>query len=104
MSSNLTRRSDPLDDFFRGFFVRPVDFGGGLAHAPTAADAPQMRVDVREVADHYAVHAELPGIAGRVAIRKGIHPLFATAVCPVFGRHPAFNFLLDIIITNRSRS
>lgn len=62
MSSNLTRRSDPLDDFFRGFFVRPVDFGGGLAHAPTAADAPQMRVDVREVADHYAVHAELPGI------------------------------------------
>lgn len=61
MSSNITRRTDPLEDFFRGFFVRPVDFGGGIPQA-TATDAPQMRVDVREVGDHYAVHAELPGI------------------------------------------
>jgi len=53
--SNITRR-DPLDDFFRGFFVRPVEFGG----APT--EAPQMRVDVKEVTDAYQVHAELPGI------------------------------------------
>ena len=28
MSTNVTRRVDPLEDFFRGFFVRPVDFGG----------------------------------------------------------------------------
>ena len=28
MSTNLTRRSDPFDDLFRGFFIRPVDFGG----------------------------------------------------------------------------
>ena len=53
--SNLTRR-DPLDDFFRGFLVRPVEYGGGTS------EAPQMRVDVKEVGDSYQVHAELPGI------------------------------------------
>ena len=53
--SNLTRR-DPLDDFFRGFLVRPVEYGGGNS------EAPQMRVDVKEVDDNYQVHAELPGI------------------------------------------
>ncbi|WP_374244393.1 Hsp20/alpha crystallin family protein [Zoogloea sp.] len=52
--SNMTRR-DPLDDFFRGFFVRPVEYG-----AP--AEAPQMRVDVKEADDAFLVHAELPGI------------------------------------------
>lgn len=61
MSNNLTRRPDPLEDFFRGFFVRPVDFGGqSLAGINT--DAPQMRVDVKEKADGYEVHAELPGM------------------------------------------
>ena len=54
--SNLTRR-DPLDDLFRGFFVRPVDFGSG-----TNTEAPQMRVDVKENAEGYDVHAELPGL------------------------------------------
>ncbi|MCC4115213.1 Hsp20/alpha crystallin family protein [Aromatoleum toluclasticum] len=53
--SNLIRR-DPLDDLLRGFFVRPVDFGGGVS------EAPQMRVDVKEDNDAYQVHAELPGI------------------------------------------
>jgi len=37
--SNLVRR-DPLDDFFRGFFVRPVDFGA-------EADAPAVNIDVK---------------------------------------------------------
>lgn len=54
--SNLMRR-DPLDDFFRGFFVRPVEFGSN-----GNTEAPQMRVDVKENADGYDVHAELPGI------------------------------------------
>ena len=53
--SNLIRR-DPFDDLLRGFFVRPVDFGGGVS------EAPQMRVDVKEDNDAYQVHAELPGI------------------------------------------
>ncbi|WP_079436647.1 Hsp20/alpha crystallin family protein [Zoogloea sp. LCSB751] len=53
--SNITRR-DPLDDLFRGFFVRPVEYAG----APV--EAPQMRVDVKEASDAYQVHAELPGI------------------------------------------
>ena len=61
MSTNVTRRVDPLEDFFRGFFVRPVDFGGG-AVANMGTDAPQMRVDVKENADGYEVHAELPGM------------------------------------------
>lgn len=52
--ANVTRY-DPLDDFFRGFFVRPVEFG-----AP--AEAPSIKLDVKEQADGYLVHAELPGI------------------------------------------
>lgn len=60
MSNNLTRRADPLEDFFRGFFVRPVDFGGTSLTA--GAEAPQMRVDVKETPQSYEVHAELPGM------------------------------------------
>ncbi len=48
-------RYDPFDDFFRGFFVRPVEFGA-------APEAPQVKIDVREQADAYVVHAELPGV------------------------------------------
>lgn len=51
-------RRDPLDDFFRGFFVRPVEFGSGN----NAGEVPQMRVDVKEDPEGYAVHAELPGM------------------------------------------
>ncbi len=52
--ANLTRY-DPLDDFFRGFFVRPVEFG-------TPAEAPQIKMDVKEKGENYQVHAEMPGI------------------------------------------
>lgn len=52
--SNLTR-FDPLDDFFRGFFVRPVDIGH-------ATEAPTLKIDVKEQGDTYQIHAELPGI------------------------------------------
>lgn len=51
---NLTRY-DPLDDFFRGFFVRPMDFG-------TVPEAPTLTVDVKEKDNDYLVNAELPGI------------------------------------------
>lgn len=54
--ANITRR-DPLEDFFRGFFVRPVEYGNGVA-----SEAPEVRVDVKEDPDAYKVHAELPGI------------------------------------------
>ena len=54
--ANLIRR-DPFDDLFRGFFVRPVEYGSNAA-----AEAPEMRVDVKEDTDAYQVHAELPGI------------------------------------------
>jgi HSP20 family protein len=52
--SNLTRH-DPLDDLFRGFFIRPVDFG-------QMPEAPSVRIDVKEQEKAYTVHAELPGI------------------------------------------
>ncbi|PTD96868.1 heat-shock protein Hsp20 [Pseudothauera lacus] len=55
MMTNIIRR-DPFEDLFRGFFVRPVEFGN------TTAEAPQMRVDVKEDNDAYQVHAELPGV------------------------------------------
>ncbi len=52
--SNLIRR-DPLDDFFRGFFVRPVDFAGDK-------EAPVVKIDVKEQEKNYMVHAEVPGV------------------------------------------
>lgn len=53
--SNL-KRYDPFDDLFRGFFVRPVDFGKG------SPETPEVRVDVKEDDKAYQVHAELPGV------------------------------------------
>lgn len=53
--SNLTRL-DPLDDFFRGFFVRPVDFNG------QAGSTPGIKLDIKEQEGQYLIHAELPGI------------------------------------------
>jgi HSP20 family protein len=49
-------RWDPIDDLFRGFFVKPVDFSA------QGAEAPSIKIDVKETPDGYAVHAELPGI------------------------------------------
>lgn len=53
--ANITR-IDPLDDLFRGFFVRPVDFNG------TPQQPPSIKMDVKEQGDNYLVHAELPGV------------------------------------------
>ncbi|WP_227817201.1 Hsp20/alpha crystallin family protein [Nitrogeniibacter aestuarii] len=53
--SNVVRR-DPFEDLFRGFFVRPVEFGA-------QGEAPQLRVEVKENPENYTVHAELPGVA-----------------------------------------
>lgn len=52
--ANITR-TDPFEDFFRGFFVRPVEFG-------TPPEAPTIKMDVKEHGESYVVHAELPGI------------------------------------------
>jgi HSP20 family protein len=48
-------RYDPFEDLFRGFLVRPV----GVGHT---ADAPAIKVDVKEDSRAYQVHAELPGV------------------------------------------
>ena len=59
--ANIVRRNldtlldDPLrsmDDLFRGFFVRPVEYQSG----------PHISVDVREDDKNYTVHADLPGV------------------------------------------
>lgn len=52
--SNLTRY-DPLDDLFRGFFVRPVELGNAPA-------MPAVKMDVKEQEGAFVVHAELPGV------------------------------------------
>jgi len=52
---NHLTRYDPFDDLFRGFFVRPVEMGA-------TADAPTIKVDVKEQGGDYLVLAELPGI------------------------------------------
>jgi len=52
--NNLISR-DPLNDLLRGFFVRPVEFG-------EKAEAPALKVDVKEREDAYAIHAEIPGM------------------------------------------
>lgn len=60
--NNITRRNlsnrDPFADLLRGFFVRPMDFDFDMA-----AQSAEMRVDLKEDSDSYAVHAELPGIS-----------------------------------------
>lgn len=45
--------TDPIDTLFRGFF-RPVQMDREL---------PQIRMDVKENGNQYAVHADLPGVA-----------------------------------------
>jgi HSP20 family protein len=52
--SNIVHH-DPFDDFFRGFFVRPVEFG-------SPAEAPSIKLDVKEAGENFVVHAELPGV------------------------------------------
>jgi HSP20 family protein len=52
--ANLTH-FDPFDDIFKGFFVRPVEYG-------TQAETPTVKVDVTEQDKQYVVHAELPGM------------------------------------------
>ena len=55
--SNITQR-DPFSDLLRGFFVRPIDFDFNRT-----LQSPEMRVDVKENAESYAVTAELPGVS-----------------------------------------
>lgn len=52
--ANIVHR-DPFDELFRGFFVRPVEFG-------SETSMPNIKLDVRETREGYLVHAELPGI------------------------------------------
>ena len=53
---NHLLRNDPLDDFFRGFFVRPVDMGGG-------SETAGIKIDVAERENAFIVHAEMPGVS-----------------------------------------
>lgn len=55
--ASITRYSpldDVFDDFFKGFFVRPVSYEG--------QKAVQIRMDVAENDDSYTVRAEIPGV------------------------------------------
>lgn len=52
---NKLTRTDPFDDLFRGFFVRPVDMN-------IPAGPPSIKMDVTEQPQAFVVHAELPGV------------------------------------------
>ena len=52
--TNLIYR-DPFNDLLRGFFVRPVEFG-------EKAEAPALKLDIKERENAYVVHAEVPGV------------------------------------------
>jgi len=52
---NSLIRRDPFEDIFRGFFVRPVELG-------SQAEAPTLKIDVKESENTYLVHAEIPGV------------------------------------------
>lgn len=56
--SRIDPFNDLVDDLFKGFFVRPVAYGNGVA----AAEAPRIRVDVTESEAAYVVSADLPGV------------------------------------------
>lgn len=51
---NLTR-IDPFEDLFRGFLVKPMEF-------QSPVEAPKIKLDVKEEAKAFVVHAELPGV------------------------------------------
>jgi HSP20 family protein len=57
--ANITRYdpfNDLVDDFFKGFLVRPVAYEGGRDVLP------RVKVDVAEKNGAYTVTAELPGV------------------------------------------
>ena len=58
--SHVTRYS-PVEELFRGFFIKPVD-------DPAQPAARPIRMDVKEQENAYVVHADIPG-----ARREDIH-------------------------------
>lgn len=60
--SNIVRRDpfaidDMLDDFFKGYFVRPMRYPGEMP------EMQMIRMDVKEGEQDYTMHAELPGVS-----------------------------------------
>lgn len=53
--SKLTRYTNPVDELFRGFFVKPMDL-------PSELTPQQIKMDVKEQDKAYEVHAEIPGV------------------------------------------
>ena len=47
-------RYNPVDELFRGFFVKPMDLPGNVPPQ-------QIKMDVTEQEGAYLVHAEIPG-------------------------------------------
>ena len=60
--NQLSRYTQPLDDLFRGFFVKPLDLPAHLSTQLQAHLQPQaIKMDVKEQEGAYLVHAEIPG-------------------------------------------
>ena len=59
--SNIVRREpyavdSMLDDLLKGFFVRPMHWGGALQ------EMEGIRIDLKEGEHEYTVHADMPGV------------------------------------------
>lgn len=54
----MLTRYDPLEDLFRGFFVKPMDLPAGMA----ALTPQQIKMDVKEQKEAYLITAEIPGV------------------------------------------
>lgn len=59
--SNVVRREpyavdSMLDDLLKGFFVRPMHWGGALQEMES------IRIDLKEGEHEYTVHADMPGV------------------------------------------
>ena len=87
--ANITRL-DPLEDLFRGFFVRPVDLNTNTQQPPS------IKMDVKEHGGDYFVHAELPGVK-----KEDIHVVVDGMGCfeePENGVHPGrLPFIADTL-------
>lgn len=53
--SNLSLYNSPLDELFRGFFIKPMELPGHLGPQ-------QIKVDIKEQDAAYLVHADIPGV------------------------------------------
>jgi HSP20 family protein len=54
---NYLTRHDPINDLFRGFFVRPVQV------STSSSEALPIKLDITEQESQFVIHADIPGVS-----------------------------------------